>query len=147
MARRRIKHSDARERALEALREGLSLTAAAARAGICRSTLWKWQTADADFREAVDDAIESGTDKIEDALAGKALAMDDAASVQAAKILLGARRPAKFRERHVHEHTGRLLLTDVMAQLHGGEVIEGELVDMPEDEPPAALPGRAEGKP
>lgn len=128
MTGRRIKQPNARERALAALRGGVSMTAAAKAAGVVRSTLYSWINADRAFREAVDDAVESGTDALEDALAGKGLAMDDHSAVRACEVLLKARRPERYRERHQVEHTGVLRIDQVMQELYG-RVIEGEVVE------------------
>ena len=121
----RRNNARAKAKALEALRCGMSMTAAARAAGVARCTLYAWQANDPKFREAIADAIEAGTDLLEDALAGKGLAMDDHASVRACEILLKARRPERFRERHSVKHSGVLRIDEVMRDLYGAPVIEG----------------------
>jgi AcrR family transcriptional regulator len=54
------------QKALDALRSGSSVTEAAAAAGVHRLTLYRWQKDDGGFRAAVRDAVEEGTDLIED---------------------------------------------------------------------------------
>jgi len=113
------------------LAEGWSITKAAKLAGVATATVRKWRAEDSDFAEAWDEAIEAGTDRIEDKVTEKALAMDDGNAMRGAEMMLKARRPAKYRERHEVQHNHKLLLSDVMEQLGvlPGSVIEGEVVD------------------
>jgi len=88
---------------LAGLREGLSIQGAAERASVNRCTPYEWRKEDSEFSAAWDDALEAGTDRIEDALLRRALTIDTTAAI----FLLKARRPAKYREVTRHEHTGK----------------------------------------
>ena len=54
------------ERFLIGLGEGLSVAGAAKLAGVGRQTVYDWRKRDAAFAAAWDDAIETGTDNLED---------------------------------------------------------------------------------
>jgi hypothetical protein len=79
---------------LAGLRKGLSIQGAAEGAGVDRSTPYEWRKEDEAFATAWDDAIEAGTDVLEDALLRRALTISDTAAI----FLLKARRPDKYRE-------------------------------------------------
>ena len=96
---------------LAALRRGASIADAARAAGVGRRTVYDWRAGDATFAAQWNDAVETGTDAIEDALLEKAMRMDDAASVTAAIFLLKARRPEKYRERHQVRQEGGIFVT------------------------------------
>ncbi len=107
---------------LAALTEGLSITAACEAAGIARRTVYNWRDADPDFAAAWDEAIDAGTDRLEDEARRRALEGSDkpvfykGGEVGAIReysdtlmiFLLKARRPEKFRERHDVNHTGSI---------------------------------------
>jgi Bacteriophage Sf6, terminase small subunit-like len=88
------------EKILTKLARGWSVAAACKAAKIGRQTYYDWREADAEFAKLCDDAIESGTDLLEDAATRQAIAGNP--SMMA--LLLKARRPHKYRERV--EHTG-----------------------------------------
>lgn len=92
-----------RETFIDALKTGLSIGGAAKQAGIDRSTAYRWRNEDDAFARAWDDAIEAGTDAIEDALTRRALTLSD----KGAMFLLQARRPGKYRQTTRHELTGK----------------------------------------
>lgn len=114
-----------REAFLSALREGASVSAAAKKAGVGRSTVYEWRNADDDFARAWDDAYETGTDAIEDEAKRRAVEGTDkpifykGAQVATVKEYsdtllmqqLNARRPEKYRTNHKVEHTGGLKIT------------------------------------
>ena len=102
MARLSKRTPEVRARFLAALSDGLSVTAAAIAAGARRSAMYGWRAEDPLFAEAWDEAIEEGTDKLEDEARRRALNGSD----QLIMFMLKARRPAKYRERSLHEHTG-----------------------------------------
>jgi hypothetical protein len=105
---------------LAILADGLSVTAAARAAGVARCTPYRWR-ADRAFAEAWADAIEAGTDRLEDEALRRAVeraekpAAGDAKSAAASKTgsdsllmaLLAARRPEKFRTNPRTEPAGR----------------------------------------
>jgi len=78
------------------------VTNAAIAAGARRAAMYGWRKEDPVFAGAWDDAIEAGTDKLEDEARRRALNGSDPLLM----FMLKARRPAKYRERSVHEHTG-----------------------------------------
>lgn len=128
-----------REAFLAALREGASVSAAAKKAGVGRSTVYEWRNADEDFAKSWDDAYETGTDALEDEAKRRATV-----GVQRVKFYKGApiyvpnpadpdgdpvpyveheysdtllmqqlnaRRPEKYRTNHKVEHTGGVKIT------------------------------------
>lgn len=80
---------------LEKLSEGASVTKAAKAAGISRGHAYSLRDSDAAFGLAWDQAIEEGTDCLED-IALKFASKGDSSLI---KFLLGARRPEMYRER------------------------------------------------
>jgi hypothetical protein len=85
-----------REQFLDALRQGCSVSLAARQAGFSRQAAYAARKVDPQFGEAWDDAIETGTDRLEDVAALRAAASSDALLI----FLLKGRRPEKFSDRH-----------------------------------------------
>lgn len=110
-----------RERFLAALADGYSVSKASDEAGLSRQSFYAARERDEDFAEEWDEAIEAGTDKLEDEARRRAHdGVDEPAFYQGGIcghvrkysdtlliFLLKARRPDKYRERHSHEHTGK----------------------------------------
>lgn len=117
----------AQEAFIEALRTGLSIRAACDAAGIGRRTAYDMKAADEVFAAAWAEAIEDGSDLIEDEARRRAvdgveepvIAMGRIAKTDDGKMLtvrkysdtlmvniLKARRPERYRERFSHEHSG-----------------------------------------
>ena len=93
---RQTKRTPKRETALiDALRSGSAIGTACAMAGIGRSTLHEWRHAEPDFNARFEDAIEYGTDVLEDVARTRAVRESDTLLI----FLLKARRPDKYRER------------------------------------------------
>lgn len=86
---------------LTALAAGQSVTAAAEAAGIDRKTAYRWRDAEPDFADAWEDALEDGTDRLEDEALRRAYNGSDTMVI----FLLKARRPKKYRERVQRENT------------------------------------------
>lgn len=80
-------------RILKKLEEGFSLIAAAKAGGIDRHTLCTWRNNEEAFDKACHEAIEGGTDQIEDVALGLAKKGNGIVCL----ALLNARRPEKFR--------------------------------------------------
>ena len=80
---------------LDALGRGASVARAARAAGVCREQPYAWRRNDAGFAQAWKDAIEDGTDALEDL----ALEMAAKGSERLIIFLLKARRPHVYRER------------------------------------------------
>lgn len=74
------------------------MTAACKAEGIARSSYYLWLADDPDFAKAVDDALESGTDLLEDEAKRRAVGLSGSDTLLI--FLLKARRPDKYRERH-----------------------------------------------
>lgn len=89
-------NSIARVAFLAHLETGLSVGGSARAANIGRATAYRWRGSDAEFARLWDEAIEAGTDEIEDALRKTALE----GNVAACLAILKARRPEKWRERY-----------------------------------------------
>lgn len=79
------------------------MSAACRAAKISRSAYYDWYTNDPDFAARVNDAIEDGTDKLEDSAARQAMQGNSALM----SLLLKARRPEKYKDRTANEHTGK----------------------------------------
>jgi hypothetical protein len=66
MANRTTRTPERDARFLEALANGATISSAVKSAGYARPTVYKWRAADVKFAAAWDDAIEEGTDLLED---------------------------------------------------------------------------------
>lgn len=93
---RTIRTPEKRDRLFAKLRRGYSVSAACKAAGIGRTAYYEWREADPEFASEADDAIETGTDVLEDVARTRATRSSDTLLI----FLLKARRPEKFRERH-----------------------------------------------
>lgn len=104
-----------------ALANGWSITKACRDAGISNRTYYDWRAANPEFAAQADEAIEQGTDKLEDIAWERATRPLDGSDTMLI-FLLKARRPAKYRETTRHEHTGPdgKDLTIVFAQREDG---------------------------
>ena len=102
MARQTKRTSKSRETIVAALREGLSIGGACAVAGLGRSTYYEWRADDPGFAAEADEAIENGTDFLEDVARQRAAESSDTLLI----FLLKARRPEKYRERQETRHVG-----------------------------------------
>lgn len=122
---------------IDALRDGKSVTAAAAFAGVGRTTVYEHRESNEVFRKFWDDAIESGTDRLEDEALRRALEGTDEPVYQGGVnvgsirkysdtltiFLLKARRPEKFRDNVDIKHSGRVQLdfTDIVKRAASAE--------------------------
>jgi hypothetical protein len=84
-----------KERLLAELAEAQSITAACDEAGVKRRTYYQWYKDDPDFAAAADDALEQGTDGLEDEAVRRAKSGSDTLLI----FLLKARRPDKYADR------------------------------------------------
>ncbi|HRE45504.1 MAG TPA: hypothetical protein PKY87_16235 [Terricaulis sp.] len=124
---------------LKVLREGLSYSAAAQRAGIARATLYRYMDDDEGFKKACQDAYETGTDALEDEAQrrgvrgvrrmkfykGQPIMVPNPDDPDGDPIpyteheysdtllqrQLDARRPEKYRANHKVEHSGEVKLS------------------------------------
>lgn len=113
MANRTKFTSKKREEFLAVLSEGASVTAAAAKVGMSRRGMYDARDADEEFKKAWDDAVEQGTDLMEDEGHRRAIeGVKEPVYYQGAEVgyvrkysdtllifFLKARRPDKYRER------------------------------------------------
>ena len=88
-----------------ALAEGLSISAACIRADIGRTVYYQWRNADPEFAALADDAIEQGTDLLEDVGLRRATRPEDASDTMLIFLLKG-RRPGKYRDNSKVEISG-----------------------------------------
>ena len=95
---------ETRDRFCGILADGSSVTAAAEGIGVSRAALYKAREGDPDFAAAWDEAIESGTDALEDEAVKRAKNSSDTLLI----FLLKGRRPEKFKERFAAEHSGKI---------------------------------------
>jgi hypothetical protein len=115
MANRTKRIDEKRAKFLARLVEGASIHAAAAGAGIGRTTAYEWRDAEPEFAAAWDEAVEAGTDALEDEAVRRARdGIDEPVFYQGEKcgvvrkysdtlliFMLKARRREKFAERPV----------------------------------------------
>ena len=87
---------------LKQLSLGRSVAAACRAARISRNAYYDWRKDDPDFLARTDEAIEEGTDRLEDEANRRALRTSDTMLI----FLLKSRRPEKYRETQRHEHVG-----------------------------------------
>lgn len=92
-----------RESFLAALMDGESVTSAAKSIGLSRQALYRTRLGDEKFAADWDDAVECGTDCLEDEAVKRARDGSDTLLI----FMLKARRPEKFKDRVANEHTGR----------------------------------------
>ncbi len=103
MANRTTRTPKKRAAFLKALESGESVTKACNAAGIGRRTVYDWRGDDEKFAAEWDDAVETGTDVLEDEAVKRAKDGSDTLLI----FMLKARRPDKFKDRWQHEHTGK----------------------------------------
>lgn len=96
---------------LAALEKGLSVSGAGNVAKISRTTAYRWQREDEAFAEAWDDALEGGTDLLEDILLQRAKEDSDTLGI----FLLKARRPEKYIDRSRINHTHKITEIELIA--------------------------------
>ncbi len=108
----RMTRATRKKRFLAALAAGHSVKTAADAAGIARQTVYRWRQEDEDFARAWDDAVEDGTDLLEDEALRRALEGSDTMLI----FLLKARRPEKYRDTHRVQHDGAVRI-EVVAPL------------------------------
>lgn len=77
---------------LDTLAEGLSVKAACEAGGFSRNTAYRWREEDPDFAKQWDDAVEAGTDILEDVAHRRAIEHSDTLTI----FLLKARRKEKY---------------------------------------------------
>jgi hypothetical protein len=102
-----------------------SVTCAAEIAGRSRATFYRWREEDEAFAAAWDDALESGTDRLEKEAIRRAVEGVNKPVFYKGKVVghiteysdtmlamqLNARRPEKYRVNHKVEHTGGVKIT------------------------------------
>ena len=86
---------------LSVLAEGGSVTQAASAIGVARKNVYEWRKKDEQFKADWDDAVEEGTDLLEDVAVRRAKDHSDTLLI----FLLKARRKERYAERQ--EHTGK----------------------------------------
>lgn len=121
MARRTIRTVKTRRKIIAALSAGASVTAAVEASRVARSSLYLWRDEDPDFAREWEEAVEAGTDRLEDEALRRAkegtLRPVFYEGVQCGQIrefsdtltifLLKARRPEKYRDRTSLELAGK----------------------------------------
>lgn len=102
MANRSKRTTEKEQAFFASLREGHSVAGACKSAGFARRTAYEWRAADEAFRAAWDDAVEEGTDELEDEAVQRAKDGSDTLLI----FMLKSRRPETYKDRAWHEHTG-----------------------------------------
>lgn len=92
----------AKTKLLAKLATGASISASAKAAGVHRQTYYDWRKSDEEFSELADQAIEMGTDSLEDSALRQARQGNTTLMV----LLLKSRRPDKYKDRSALEHSG-----------------------------------------
>jgi hypothetical protein len=98
---------------LDCLAAGDSISKAATAAGATTSIMKRWREDDANFASDWDEAIEEGTDFIEDTATDRALKKSDPLML----AILKARRPEKFDRANKLELSGGIDVTGARAKL------------------------------
>lgn len=110
---RTIRTPEKGERLLGKFRLGFSVAAACRAEKIGRQTYYDWRKADNAFAAAADDAIDEGTDYLEDKARDRAIKESDTLMI----FLLKGRRPEKYRDRFDAQISGPgggpLLITEL----------------------------------
>lgn len=135
---RTVRTPEKEQRILDALIERPSVAAACRRARIARSSYYLWRADDPGFAARADVAIETGLDRIEDALVERAVKHDTTAAI----FLLKTRRRAVYGDRteatvthrgevtHTHDLSG--LSDDRLARLKAArQQIDAVLSEVP----------------
>lgn len=131
---------------LDILASGMSVKAAAAAAGVDRTTALRWKNEDPEFRKAWEDAVEAGADVLEDEAfrrardgvqkpvyqGGELVGHVQEYSDTLMQLLLRGRRPGRYKDRVSTELTGkdggpiqtedvspRAVLAEKLAAIHG----------------------------
>ncbi len=122
MANRTKRTPKKRAAFLKALDSGESVTKACNAAGIGRRTVYDWRSDDEKFAAEWEDAVETGTDVLEDEAVKRAKDGSDTLLI----FMLKARRPDKFKDRWQHEHTGKgggplRFVVEAPSVMEGGE--------------------------
>jgi len=76
------------------IKTGGNISKAATLLGTTRQNVYRWTQSDPAFAQALENALEYGTENLEEAYYGRAMEMSD----RAAEFLLKARRPDKYRD-------------------------------------------------
>ncbi len=113
---------------ITALAGGSTVTAACKAGRMAKQTAYDWRQRDEDFAVRWADAVEEGTDALEDEAHRRAMETSDSLLM----FLLKARRPDKFRDKVAVEHSGQI------ATPSAGELAEARR-DGLDDEMEAAL--------
>ncbi len=104
-----------KEKFFKVLSTGASVTKAARLARISRAYVYVLRETDVEFAKLWDEAIEEGTDTLEDT----ALKFANKGDSSLIKFLLGARRPELYRERKDINLSGSLCFADLLDDLEG----------------------------
>ena len=136
--------AEQRGKFLEALAAGLSVTGAAAEAGVHRATPYGWREADPDFAKAWDIARDAGTDRLEDEAWRRAYEGNERPVFQAGALvgktrdysdlllifLLKGRRPDVYRDNAKLEVSGNVTLTALVEQAAQKRLERAKVIDL-----------------
>jgi hypothetical protein len=125
MANRTTRTPEKDAKFLDALTNGASISCAAKAAGYGRASVYEWRSADADFAAAWDEALDTGTDLLEDEALRRAKEGVDEPRFYEGEIcghvrkysdtltifLLKARRPEKYGDRLEQRDAGNATVT------------------------------------
>ena len=89
------------------LTDGSSVTAAARAIDVSRTSLYELRERDPEFAAMWDEAVEQGSDTLEDEAVKRAKDHSDVLLI----FLLKGRRPEKFKDRVAAEHSGKVALS------------------------------------
>jgi hypothetical protein len=120
MPNRTIRSPERDARFLAALAGGATINSAVISVGYARPTVYRWRAADVEFAAAWDDAVEAGTDILEDEALRRAKDGFDEPRFYEGQVcgyvrrysdtllmfLLKARRPGKYGDKVTAEHRG-----------------------------------------
>ena len=101
----------AKEKFITALEEGASIGGAAKKARSSRSAVYRWRDDDEDFAVRWNEAVETGTDRLEDVAFDRAVEKSDKLLL----ALLKARRPDKYHDFSKVAHTHKITEIELIA--------------------------------
>jgi len=111
LANTTIRTDKTKSRVLRALSEGGSYTLAARAADVSRDALFRWKAEDEVFAAECADAIEQGTDRLEDVAIQRAV---DGGSDTMLIFMLKGRRREKWGDKQQVEHSGAVTVATAL---------------------------------
>jgi predicted DNA-binding transcriptional regulator AlpA len=107
-----MKRNRKEQQFLEQLQTIPNISLACEKVGLSRNTIYRWCKEDPSFKDRLDEAIETGTESVNDLAESKLISQINASNMQAIRYWLDNNkktytrpRPKDFWERHVDDHS------------------------------------------